>query len=379
LRSVYGLKIGAVIANHIDPGKAKMHKRNKTLGWAFNQMANRGLQGWSYRHDSGLAKPTRIILCVTLRCNIRCQQCAIWRMPSQQELTTNDWKKVITDLRSWIGPCRVQLAGGETFVRRDITDIIGFATQQGVLTGVVTNGTMIDRSLARKIVESGLGYIHVSVDGIRPETHDEVRGIAGVHAKTMAAVDNLLEAGQKSGMSISLATVISRKNMHELVDLVRLVEQKKLDGIIFNPLGPTVDSDPDWYKKTDLWFDDLSSINRILDELIALRNRGAKILNPPEQLEGMKTYFEQPSLSMRDRCRVGVTNLSISCDGFIHSCYKMPPLGNVREVALRDAWNSEKAAKIRRMIKSCDIHCSPGNFAYRRSLVSEVARFLRFG
>ena len=356
-----------------------MHKRNKTLGWAFNQLVNRSLQGWSYRHDRGLAKPTRIIFCVTLRCNIKCQQCAIWRMPKKEELTTEEWKKVITDLRSWIGPCRIQLAGGETLVRKDITDIIDFATQQGVLTGVVTNGTMIDRPLAQKIVDSGLGYIHISVDGIRPETHDEVRGIPGLYVKTMAAVDALLEVGRGSGMSISFATVISRKNMHELVDLVHLVERKGLDGIIFNPLGPTIDSDPEWYKKTDLWFDDLSSINQVLDQLIELKHGGAKILNPPEQLEGMKKYFEQPYLLMRDGCMVGITNLSITCDGFIHTCYKMPPLGNVREVTPRDAWDSAKACEVRRMIKSCDIHCSPGNFVYRRSLTSEALRFLRFG
>ena len=356
-----------------------MHKRNKTLEWAFNQLVNRSLQGWSYRHDRGLAKPTRIIFCVTLRCNIKCQQCAIWRMPKKEELTTEEWKKVITDLSSWIGPCRIQLAGGEIFMRRDITDIIDFATQQGVLTGVVTNGTMIDRPLARKIVNSGLGYIHISVDGIRPETHDEVRGIPGLYARTMAAVDALLEAGRGSGMSISFATVISRKNMHELVDLVHLVERKGLDGIIFNPLGPTIDSDPEWYKKTDLWFDDLTSINRVLDQLTELKHSGAKILNPPEQLEGMKKYFEQPYLLMHDRCMVGITNLSITCDGFIHTCFKMAPLGNVREVTPRDAWDSAKAWEIRRMIKNCDIHCSPGNFVYRRSLISEALRFLRFG
>jgi len=357
-----------------------MRKRNKTLGWAFNQLVNRGLQGWSYRHDRGLAKPTRIIFCVTLRCNIKCQQCAIWRMPKKDELTTEEWKRVIADLRAWIGPCRVQLAGGETFVRKDITDIIAFATQQGVLTGVVTNGTMIDRPLAEKIVASGLGYIHVSVDGITPETHDQLRGIPGLHAKTMAAVDALVEAGRGSGMAISLATVISRKNMHELVDLVHMVDERKgLDGIIFNPLGPTIDSDPEWFKKTDLWFDDLAPINRVLDQLIELKRGGAKILNPPEQLEGMKKYFREPNLLLRDGCMVGITNLSITCDGDIHTCFKMPPLGNVRQIMPSAAWDSPQAREIRRKIKCCDIHCSPGNFVYRRSLVSEALRFLRFG
>ena len=66
--------------------------------------------------------------------------------------------------------------------QKDITDIIKFATQNNVLT-VVSNGTMITKELAEKIVESGLGYIHISVDGIKAETHDYIRGISGLMQK----------------------------------------------------------------------------------------------------------------------------------------------------------------------------------------------------
>ena len=356
-----------------------MHKRNKSLAWAANQLVNRSLQGLSYKLDRGLSKPTRIIFCMTLRCNIKCQQCAIWRLPKDEELAAEEWKKVISDLRSWLGPYRIQLAGGEIFVRKDITDIIKFATQNNVLTGVVSNGTMITKELAEKIVESGLGYIHISVDGIKAETHDYIRGISGLHAKTTAGIDYLLEAAKGSGMSICVATVIMKQNMHELVDLVKWVEDKGIDGIIFNPLGPTIDSDPDWFKKTNLWFDNLQEINKVLDDLIDLKKRSAKILNPPEQFEEMKQYFEKPYLLMREKCMVGITNLSITCNGEIHTCFKMPSIGNVRKTTVAAVWDSEKARELRRKIKNCDIHCSPGNFVYRRSLFSEIRRYLSYG
>jgi MoaA/NifB/PqqE/SkfB family radical SAM enzyme len=356
-----------------------MRKRHKSLKWAFNQFINRSLQGIAYKTNRGISKPTRIIFCVTLRCNIKCQQCAIWRMPSTEELTAEEWKKVIYDLRKWLGPYRVQLAGGETFVRKDIIEIVRYATEHDVLTGIVSNGTMITRDLAKEIVDSGLGYIHISVDGIKPETHDEIRGIQGIHKKTMSALDYLAEEGRDSGMSICIATVINRKNMHELVDLVNLAEEKGLSGVIFNPLGPTIDSDPEWYKKTDLWFEDLDEIYKILDKLIEIKKNGGKILNPPEQFEEMKGYFKEPYLLMRDNCMVGLTNLSITAEGYIHTCFKMAPLGNVREITPQEAWDSEKARELRKKIKECDIHCSPGNFVYRRSLLSEIKRYLNYG
>lgn len=356
-----------------------MHKRNKTLKWAFNQLVNRGLQGLSYSTDRGLAKPTRLIFCMTLRCNIKCKQCAIWRLPRTEELSADEWKRVISDLRSWMGPYRVQLAGGEIFVRKDITEIISHATKADVLTGVVSNGTLITKDLAEKIVDSGLGYIHISVDGVTPETHDYIRGIPGLHAKTMAALGHLVQANRGSGMSICKATIITRRNMHELASIVRQAEAMGLDGVIFNPLGPTIDSDPEWYKKTDLWFDDLGAINGVLDELIALKKSGAKILNPAEQFEGMKSYFADPTLRMNKQCMVGITNLSLTADGFIHTCFKMPPLGNVRQTTVREVWDSPETRALRKRIKDCDIHCSPGNFVYRRRLMSEVMRFLNYG
>jgi len=354
-------------------------KRNKSIKWAVNQFFNRSLQDLSYKMDRGISKPARIIFCMTLRCNIKCRQCAIWRQPPKDELTTNEWKKVIYDLKKLIGPYRVQLAGGEIFVRKDIMEIIRFATKNNVLTGVVSNGTMITKKLAREIVKSGLGYIHISVDGINPDTHDHIRGIPGIYEKTTAGIDNLVEASKGSGMSVCIATIIMKKNMHELADIVHWTEKKGLDGVIFNPLGPTIDRDPDPYANADLGVDDLNEINRVLDDLIKLKKKGAKILNPAEQFEEMKDYFRQPYQLMTEKCRVGVTNLSITCDGDMHTCFKMPPLGNVRDISPSQAWDSDLANQIRKQIKECTIHCSPGNFVYRRSLLQEIKRFFSYG
>ncbi len=355
-----------------------MKTRNKSLRWAFNQFANRSLQTWSYKRDRGISKPTRFIFGLTLRCNIKCEQCAIWRMPKTPELNTNEWKSIVTDLRDWVGPYRAQLAGGEPFIRKDLLDIVRHATRNDVFTGVVTNGTLIDRSLAEDIVDSGLSYIHVSVDGIKPETHDELRGIRGVYDKTMSGIDHLVSASRGSGPSISIASVINRKNVKELVDLVHFVEEKGLKGIIFNPIGPTVDSDVDWYKKSDLWIHDVSEVDDIIDTLISMKKKGAKIMNPVEHFLELKQYFRKPYLDSNEHCMVGMTNLGIKCDGSVYTCFKMPSLGNVREMKIKDMWDSDQANSVRCQIKNCDIHCSPSNFVYRRSLYDEVMRYLRF-
>jgi len=66
--------------------------------------------------------------------------------------------------------------------------------------------------------------------------------------------------------------------------------------------------------------------------------------------------------------------------GYIHTCFKMPPIGNVRDITPKDAWDCDKAQEVRRKIKNCNIHCSQfGNVVYRRNLLSGIIRYVKYG
>lgn len=358
-----------------------MGRYKRSLWWAFSQFVNREFQGISYKFDVGLCKPSRIIFCLTLRCNIKCRQCGIWRTPKKKELTTDEWKKIIIELRSWVGPYRLQIAGGEIFLRDDIVELVRFASSNDVLIGIVSNGTMIDQEMARELVGAGLSYLDISIDGIRPETHDYIRGVEGVYDKAILTIDNIKEHIKKanSNLSITVATVIMSTNMDELIDIVKWAQKEELNGVIFNPLGPTCDSDTQWYDKSELWPQKgaLEKMDKILDQLILMKKGGAHILNSEEQLLEMKIYFRDPSIPRGDNCKVGVTNFLFSCDGEIHLCFHMPSIGNYKE-PFKEIWHSEKARIVREMIKRCKYECSPGNFSYRRGLIKEIKRYLEY-
>jgi len=98
-------------------------------------------------------------------------------MPKREELTTEEWKKVLLDLKDWLGPYRVQIAGGEIFLRDDIVELVHFASDHDILIGIVSNGTMIDQGMADRLMAAGLSYLDISIDGIHPETHDYIRGV----------------------------------------------------------------------------------------------------------------------------------------------------------------------------------------------------------
>lgn len=359
-----------------------MGRYHKSLGWAFNQLVNRMQQDRAYKNDTGNCKPSRIVFCLTLKCNIKCKQCGIWKTPNKKELLTAEWKDIMQQLRDWLGPYRLQIAGGEIFLRKDIVELVQFASERQILIGMVSNGTMITENIARDLVKAGLSYFDVSIDGMRKETHDYIRGVDGVYEKAMSAVQRLKKYRKemKSDLSIVVATVIMGPNMDELVDIVKWAEKEELTGVLFNPLGPACDSDNEWYDKNELWPgpEHIEKLDKILDQLIEMKRNGAKILNSEDQFRGIKEYFRNPAIRRGSDCRVGVTNFMMSCDGAVHLCFHMPPIGNYYKQTLKEIWNSEKAKNVRQAIKKCDFECSPGNFIYRRGLIKEIQRYLRY-
>lgn len=307
--------------------------------------------------------------------------CGIWKGPKTRELSLEEWKKVIIKLKEWLGPFRVQLAGGEIFLRDDIFDLISFASKNDVLAGVVSNGTLLQGEQAERLIDAGLGYFDVSLDGINPETHDYIRGAKGVHEKALSVIRRVNELRKRKGSQLVMYTpaIVCGYNMDELIDLVRFVENEDLDAVMFNPLGPACDADTRWWEKSDLWprRGDLSRLNGIIDRLIMMKIDGARIINSVDQLHAMKTYFADPLSRSADDCMVGVTNFLLSADGNIHLCFKMPPIGKYTD-SFADVWSSKRTEQVRMQIKRCTYECSPGNLPYRRSLLQEIKRYLSF-
>lgn len=358
-----------------------MSRYRRSIGWAFRQGINHIAQGISCRYDVPWCRPSKIIFCLTLRCNLRCKMCGIWKSPKTKELSLQEWKSVIIKLKEWLGPFRVQVAGGEIFIRDDIFDLVKFASENDVLAGVVSNGTLLDGERAERLIDAGLGYFDVSLDGINPETHDYIRGTTGVHEKALSVIRRVNELRKRKGSNLVMyaPVIVCGYNMNELIDVVHFVENENLDAVMFNPLGPACDADTKWWKKSDLWpkEGDLDKLYRIIDRLISMKMNGAKIINSVDQLHAMKAYFADPSSRSSNNCMVGMTNFLLSADGNIHLCFKMPPIGNYTD-PFAYVWASKRAEEVRKRIKGCTYECSPGNLPYRRNLLQEMKRYLSF-
>jgi len=243
-------------------------------------------------------------------CNLRCRFCDAWTNPINYDeiITYNDIKKALTNIHNWLKrPLHLSLAGGESFMRQDILQIIKFAESHGFFTSVTTNGTLINKKMAQGIIKSNLSGINISIDSLDPQKHDYIRGVNGTLKRALAGLHYLNQFRKEKKdkpLWLNIATVITKLNHKDIVQLLKFVEKEGIDTIILQPISPIFFGDrKDWYDDK-LWpktKKEQQEICKTIDKLILLKKKNHKILNSVAQLIDMKSYFSNLDLTYQRR------------------------------------------------------------------------------
>jgi len=141
---------------------------------------------------------------VTAKCNLRCSHCYRDSEPGAEDAGLPDEKilSLVDEIKA-LNPPIVLLTGGEPLLRKNIFDIINKCRSTGLRVGLSTNGTLIDRNMARKINEAGVDYVGISIDGSE-DLHDKFRGKKGAFNASWQGIKLLNELGTKTGVRFTL-------------------------------------------------------------------------------------------------------------------------------------------------------------------------------
>ncbi|MBI2472899.1 MAG: radical SAM protein, partial [Planctomycetes bacterium] len=165
-------------------------------------------------------KPYAISWNTTYRCNLRCSHCYLdtnaLTNQSANELSTQEGYKLIDQMAELNPNLLLILTGGEPLLRKDIYDLSSYASQKGMMVVLGTNGNMIDDDIARKLKESGVTGIGISLDSVVPERHDKFRGIPGAWDDTL----NGIEACRRQGIEFQIQTTVTKDNFNEIPDII---------------------------------------------------------------------------------------------------------------------------------------------------------------
>lgn len=291
-----------------------------------------------------LSVPMRVGVYLTHRCNSECVYC-IRRQPCDHELSTDQWRAIIDDLKKWLKYFTLYFGGGEPCLRHDLVDIIRYAHQRGIVTDLGTNGTLIDASLAASLRSSGLSNVGISIDGDEA-VHDALRG-AGTHAKALAAIERL-----RSGMRVCVKTTIFGKNLHAIPGLIELCRDRGIQ-ISFQGLLPDE-------RSQFLWPHDKKQLEDLFAYILTYkRKKGRVIKDTDAYLKHLLNYCLQGSLFLKKRlCMTAYEMIRIDPQGRVRICGNRPFLGDASQVPVRAIWDSAHARGVRRTRGFCQVPCS---------------------
>jgi len=143
------------------------------------------------------------------------------------ELTTEEAKKFIDDLAEFKVPVLL-FSGGEPLIRKDFFELAEYAASKGIRPTLSTNGTLITREVARRIKDIGVGYVGISLDGLR-EVNDKFRGKEGAFEAAMQGIQNCVAVGQRVGLRFT----INRHNFEQLDAIFDFIEEENIDRVCF--------------------------------------------------------------------------------------------------------------------------------------------------
>lgn len=281
--------------------------------------------------------PIHPVFEVTSNCNLRCLHChARGGELKEDELETRNAKKVIEGLANISEFRTLVFTGGEPLVRRDIYELMRYASDLGFSTVIATNATLITCEIARKLKEIRVVGIAASIDFINPAIHDEYRGVRGAFEATLKGISNAL----KEGLYIQINITISKRNVNQLRELTMLSDRIGAHVILLYQLIPSG-------RGQELLNDvlDSESFGRLVKELHSIQSRISPVTIPV----GLPEYFAYLTKSMNlnpkiashffKGCIAGRGMYYIKPNGDVWPCPFIPiSAGNLTERPAEEIW-----------------------------------------
>jgi radical SAM protein with 4Fe4S-binding SPASM domain len=175
--------------------------------------------------------PPVVFWSVTHRCNLNCTHCYVDQ--DTEEMPYDEACNIIDQLSEAKNFILI-FFGGEALLREDIFDLMKYAVEKNINVALASNGTLITAEMAKNLKDIGVGYVQVSIDGLK-DVHEQIRG-KGTFEKAISAIKNCLN----EGLYTCVGTTITKQNVHqiyELVDLAKTLKIQKFEIVDFVPSG----------------------------------------------------------------------------------------------------------------------------------------------
>jgi len=357
------------------------------------QAYERQIAGFIEARDGHAGRlPQGVVYEATMRCNLTCEFCYVGTLLNiegqwREELPLEVLKRAFPDQEG----LRVNLTGGEIFMRKDILDVMKLFGDKGYVCGyLTTNGTIINEERAAALADLAqrgfLKHISVSIDG-PGELHDKARGVKGTFERTSAGLRRLQAAARAvhAPLRVSINTTVAHETLDALDRMVDVAGELGVDAIGLNHL---MFSTPEEVAETVQMVGgkDASIISTFVTEdpgLVAsrvrkqvnalaakCRERNIRFDMRPKVRESILEAYYTPGAKLDGRCLYPFLNARISFSGKAYFCpFIRVEVGDLTTQSLEEVWTGERYVALRKRLieeqlfpvcrRCCKVELSP--------------------
>lgn len=297
-----------------------------------------------HKMGSTWSRPVSINFLITSRCNSKCVTCDSWKLKDHDnELTLEDFGRLAREI-SDLGTPIVTIGGGEPTLRKDLWDIVRVMKEQGRVVQLTTNALTMKADQRKRLYESGLDRVTVSVDSHIPALYDKIRGLDGAQQ----VLENLkaLLSEKPARLEVDTNTVLCSDNAETFLDTLDTLIEMKVPKVNFSAVTTSGVNYLMVESKEKLAEIPAQTIERIQQGLLDRKRATSAISASTAFIEGLTQYYRDPFRIVYP-CYAGYLTVDIFQDGSIHGCGNLPKFANVREASLREIWFGKKAQENR--------------------------------
>lgn len=276
-----------------------------------------------------------------MNCNFFCKHCgsSAGRKTFPGQLSTVEIIRVFREIGRDFYPKNIMIAvtGGEPLVRKDLFEVMKYASHLGFYWGMVTNGYLVNPDVVRKMKETSMNTISISIDGIG-QTHDSFRNMKKAYDHAISAVRLLVAA--RFLKTVQITTVVHRGNISQLEEMYRIFSGLGIDS------WRVINVDPIGRAETNRGLLLKGSQFKYLLDFIKSRRESSKF----EVTYGCSGFlglqYENEVRNGFFICRTGIDTASILYNGDIFVCPNVERRkefiqGNVRHDRFSEIWNNK--------------------------------------
>lgn len=205
--------------------------------------------------------PRKIYIEPTNICNLKCVHCvhdgALTRKPGYLDFDL--FVDMIDQIEHLALHTKIQFTGvGEPLFHKDLFRMIRYASDKGFFTLMNSNATMLTPDKCDQLMDSGLDYLHISIDGITKDTYENIRRGANFE-QVIENICNLFKSKYEKNayhLAIILGIVDQARNRKEVEKCIQFFQKfpfhHVVSGELFSQMGTVEEASENYADKMAL-------------------------------------------------------------------------------------------------------------------------------